>query len=349
MGTAATGTAIFSSKFRPQNWLCQSAGGAAPSGLKAAGCPSPPARAWTACRCAASGGVAPCKGSAVREATSVEAISSAAPGHVQQRAGGVTRIIRQQPQDAARHFIGCAGALHGHLRRQLRGAELLHRRIELEQRVDQVHALAQLGIVVEIIGHELNELDQELRRHMRRLPKAVQASEPFVSAATTQRKLFDQLRFLAPMQLSGRRLREEITGLKLFEYVRSFFTAAFEARGVSFTASERFCALQVTEYPSRLQPVFINLVNNSLYWLSQNKPGNPRKILLDLIDDNVIVSDSGPGVDPEDIPRLFQLFYSRRTEGRGVGLYLCRMNLEMGGHSIYYGEEPRHRLLSGAR
>lgn len=221
-------------------------------------------------------------------------------------------------------------------------------RVELEQRVGQVYSLAQLGIVVEIIGHELNELDAELRRHLGRLPKAVQATEPFKSAMTTQRKLVDQLRFLAPMQLAGRRLREEITGAQLYEYVRTFFAGTLEARKASLSATEEFQKLRISEYRSRLQPVFLNLVNNSLYWIAQNKPGAAREIRLAMVADAIIVADSGPGVDPDDVPRLFQLFFSRKTEGRGVGLYLCRMNLEMGGHSIAYAEEARHRVLRGA-
>lgn len=221
-------------------------------------------------------------------------------------------------------------------------------RVELEQRIEQVHSLAQLGIVVEIIGHELNELDAEIRRHLGRLPKTVQASEPFKSAMTTQRKLVDQLRFLAPMQLSGRRLREEITGAQLYEYVRMFFASAMEARNVRLSATEGFQKFRISEYRSRLQPVFLNLVNNSLYWLAQNKQGVAREICLATVEDVIVVADTGPGVDRDDIPRLFQLFFSRKTEGRGVGLYLCKMNLEMGGHAISYAEEARYRVLSGA-
>lgn len=221
-------------------------------------------------------------------------------------------------------------------------------RAELEQRVEQVHALAQLGIVVEIIGHELNELDGEIARNMRRLPRAVQATEPFKSAMTAQRKLVDQLRFLAPMQLSGRRLREEITGEQIFEYVQSFFANVLEAKKVAFTATKEFRSLRVVEFPSRLQPVFINLVNNALFWVSQRKEQAAREIRLAVVDDSVVVADSGPGVDADDIPRLFQLFFSRKAEGRGVGLYLCRMNLEMGGHSISYASETRYRVLGGA-
>ena len=57
----------------PRNRLRRAAGAAAPSGLEAAA-PSPPARAGTASRSAASGSVAPCKGSAAHEVASVGAV-----------------------------------------------------------------------------------------------------------------------------------------------------------------------------------------------------------------------------------------------------------------------------------
>jgi len=59
-------------------------------------------------------------------------------------------------------------------------------------------------------------------------------------------------------------------------------------------------------------------------------------------------ADTGPGIDPDDLRFLFRLFFSKRVEGRGVGLYLCRANLAAGGHSIEYATEPDQRILDGA-
>lgn len=221
-------------------------------------------------------------------------------------------------------------------------------REELEERVAQVHALAQLGVVIEIIGHELNDIEEEISRSMKRLSRVTQSSDQFKDAVGAQRKLFDQLRFLAPMLLAGRRLREEIRGDHIYAYTRAFFTRLLEDRTVTFTASPEFLALRLTEQPSRIQPVFLNIVNNAIYWVSMTRDGTKREIQLSVVDGAVVISDSGPGVDPDDLPRLFQLFFSRKPDGRGVGLYLCRTNLEMGGHSIEYATDLHFKKLSGA-
>ena len=54
----------------------------------------------------------------------------------------------------------------------------------------------------------------------------------------------------------------------------------------------------------------------------------------------VSVTDSGPGVREEEIPRLFERFYrgsaARRTEvpGTGLGLAICRILAESQGGSV---------------
>jgi hypothetical protein len=43
------------------------------------------------------------------------------------------------------------------------------------------------------------------------------------------------------------------------------------------------------------------------------------------------------------------MFFSRKVSGgRGIGLYLCRMNLLAGGHSIRYETSKDFKVLPGA-
>ena len=94
--------------------------------------------------------------------------------------------------------------------------------------------------------------------------------------------------------------------------------------------------------------MFINLLNNSIYWLSVSH-NEERKIVFDVIRHEVVVSDNGPGIAPEDLESLFSLFFTRKIHGgRGVGLYLCRANLTAGGHAIKYEPSSVGKPLSGA-
>ena len=71
--------------------------------------------------------------------------------------------------------------------------------------------------------------------------------------------------------------------------------------------------------------------------------------MIDTVGDDVVIADNGEGIDEDDLPHLFSLFFTRKQiGGRGVGLYLAKQNLNMSGHHIQYETRDSHKLLSGA-
>lgn len=218
-------------------------------------------------------------------------------------------------------------------------------REELDRRVRDLNAVAQLGITVEIIGHELEALDSEVSRAFEALPEETRKTSAFARARDAHRALTEKLRFLSPLQLAGARVRETITGRMIHEYVIEFFGMIFSDNDIVFEASPGFLDISFTDLRARILPVFVNLVNNAIYWVGRSEK---RAIKLDFVDGKVIIADTGPGVDKDDVWRLFQLFYTRRTSGRGVGLYLSRVNLEAGRHTIRYAEPDDPHVLPGA-
>ncbi|MGU0056087.1 ATP-binding protein [Enterobacter hormaechei] len=112
--------------------------------------------------------------------------------------------------------------------------------------------------------------------------------------------------------------------------------------------TDSFKSMTILDMPSRIYPVFINLINNSLYWVQQST--NEQKIIkLDLINNEVFISDNGPGIDPDDLDQLFTLFFTRKQRGGGgIGLYLSKQNLQASGHKIRYETNKGIHTLSGA-
>lgn len=219
---------------------------------------------------------------------------------------------------------------------------------ELREEMSKINALAQLGITVEIIGHELEALDATVARGLKSFPKDFQTLRAYQTVLGAHNTLTDRLRFLSPLKLSGMQAKEWITGKEIVRHLADFFGDAFQREGVSLEASDEFRRLKIFDRKSRVLPVFINLANNSRYWLAQKKkPGG--EIQLAIRNGKIIFADDGPGVEDSDVKNLFSLFFTRKSRGgRGVGLYLCRANLMAGGHHIWYAKDVSERVLSGA-
>jgi signal transduction histidine kinase len=215
----------------------------------------------------------------------------------------------------------------------------------LERRIEQIQSLAQIGISVEILSHELHSLDRRMANSLAALPQSVRDLPAFQSADSIRKELVERLRFLSQMQITDGDTQQKITGKEIADYLRNFFGTVLLENDVLLVATDEFCKAAFYEFPSRVFPVFINLVNNSLYWLSGCVV---REIRLSAEAGTLLISDTGPGIDPGDIEDLFQLFFSRRVRGRGVGLYLCRQTLATGGHTIDYITDKAKMISSGA-
>ncbi|MGJ5197153.1 ATP-binding protein [Bradyrhizobium sp. HKCCYLRH1030] len=219
------------------------------------------------------------------------------------------------------------------------------RQEELEEQLRDIQAVAQIGITVEIIGHEFETLESEVKRNLEKLPLALRQTDAYKMAIRSHQALADRLRFLTPLKIGGYRTREAITGQQIADYIAEFFSSTFKDQRIDFLATASFRKIAITDMPSRIFPVFINLVNNAIYWTSQSAE---RKIRLDFRDGLAVVADSGPGVDREDVSRLFTIFFTTRRSGRGIGLYLSRANLSVAGHRIRYATGDDPKVLGGA-
>jgi signal transduction histidine kinase len=89
--------------------------------------------------------------------------------------------------------------------------------------------------------------------------------------------------------------------------------------------------------PILIEQVLINLLKNAGESIAQAaRPPGQRFVELRVapkrIDDQDVVEfsvrDSGKGVPPEMIERIYEAFYSTKSEGMGIGLKLCRSIVE---------------------
>lgn len=82
----------------------------------------------------------------------------------------------------------------------------------------------------------------------------------------------------------------------------------------------------------QLQQVFLNLLVNAIEAI-QSGTRHPRVIAVSSVGSKergvvVTVEDSGPGLDPSNADKIFEMFFTTKEKGMGIGLAMCRSILE---------------------
>ena len=105
-----------------------------------------------------------------------------------------------------------------------------------------------------------------------------------------------------------------------------------ERHHITFDCSQAFAKNIIVGFPSTFYPVFTNIVDNAIFWL-RDQP-MPRRILLDADKTGIYISNNGPSIDIRDQQRIFELGFTRKPLGRGMGLYISKQVLNKVGYDI---------------
>jgi C4-dicarboxylate-specific signal transduction histidine kinase len=89
----------------------------------------------------------------------------------------------------------------------------------------------------------------------------------------------------------------------------------------------------------QLQQVVLNLILNAVEAMSSVKKG-ARELSISTEQHQaggvlVTMRDSGPGIDPEHLDRVFDAFYTTKSSGVGMGLSICRSIINAHGGRLW--------------
>jgi hypothetical protein len=250
--------------------------------------------------------------------------------------------------------IGSLAAAFNHMTERLRERHVLEARLTAAEKRVEIGQLAS-GLAHEI-KNPLNALSLGLdvlkRRHR---PADEEAAAAYAGRIETLREEINRLATLINNFLAfGRPLTltpAPVNVAALLDGTLADLAETAERAGVTV---ERRIAAAIPPVPadaSLLKSVLWNLLQNAVQAMERSGGTLTVSAALESRPTGralvVVVEDTGPGIEPADVPRLFEPYFSRREGGVGLGLAMVKRIVEEHGGRVEAG--PRTDGGPGAR
>ncbi len=133
--------------------------------------------------------------------------------------------------------------------------------------------------------------------------------------------------------------REEFDVRATLQEIERLLLPQARLQHVALEAQLPGTAVRVAGQRDRLKQAILNVAINALESMSD---GGALELILEVLPDEaeVRIVDTGPGIPAEVQPRIFDLHYTTKSTGTGIGLYLARCIVEAHGGAISVENRP---------
>ena len=223
----------------------------------------------------------------------------------------------------------------------------VQRILTIEEEKERLTQLAGVGLMVEVIAHELTratELTQSTLKDLGRRRIDDDAAAALRTLGQQIKVIQKRLQTLEPLSITARFRRAKMRLADIVNYVLEGHTAQFERHRISYRLSSQ-SDLKAIGFiiEGHVVQILENLINNSIYWLDIEGKEHPSfqpeiQILILNSPPRIIYFDNGPGIPKSRRDSVFEPFFSTKsgTKSRrqGLGLYIARQNAEALGGSL---------------
>jgi signal transduction histidine kinase len=119
--------------------------------------------------------------------------------------------------------------------------------------------------------------------------------------------------------------------------------ALFDSHDVDIRIHTEAPGMKLFGHPEDLATATVNLVGNAIHWLEARKIEDPEiNITLSRSEDggHIFFEDNGGGVPAEFAERIFEVGFTLKESGTGLGLNIAREALARSGASLRF--HPEH-------
>ncbi|MCU0427193.1 MAG: ATP-binding protein [Candidatus Kapabacteria bacterium] len=225
----------------------------------------------------------------------------------------------------------------------------------MKNRMETVEDLAGLGMAVEKSSHDALTLLSKMRNNVKdfRLKAKNQdyKNEDVIALLDELDEnlvfVYDEMQIIQPLFKNQRKTVKDVSVYEMVEKVVKYFRRDLEGK-ISVKIQKDNDVVVRTNTGLILQ-ILINLLDNAIYWVNKNE-SKQKEIIIKLSSENssLIIADNGSGVREDAIPLVFDEFFSLKSNGRGLGLYIVREILLRINGEIEVVKEDKDKVLSGA-
>lgn len=141
--------------------------------------------------------------------------------------------------------------------------------------------------------------------------------------------LVEDLLVLAELEESHQRIKfEQVDFTELIKGLIPIFKQKLDEKGLQLTVKNSGENVILEADPFRIEQLLINLIDNAIKYTESGQIGIRYQTEMEQF--HIYISDTGIGIPPEDIGRIFERFYvidksrSRRVGGTGLGLSIVK-------------------------
>jgi signal transduction histidine kinase len=214
-----------------------------------------------------------------------------------------------------------------------------------QRQLIQSEKLAALGQLSARVAHEVNNPLGIIKNYLELLAQESQGAGSETEYVTIVREEVDRIAKIVRQLLDFYRPDSgettEVDAIDVLDETLLLVSVQLDRKAITVVRNLRAPISTVKASPEQLKQVFLNLLVNARDFTPD---GGTITVSTDAVNGDLVIrfADTGPGIADEDLPNLFEPFYTtrRNASGTGLGLAVCESIVRRHGGSISAANQP---------